>query len=83
MDAREAKEVKEREARVKFKAEREAEALRVLPAEGRNRWEWRVRDVSVEAVGKDGRGVEGVGRRYGVPHEDRKKGQVKLPTRIL
>ena len=38
----------------------------------RGRWRWRVTEAE---TGK-------VGFRYGVPHEDRKKGQVKIPTRV-
>jgi len=36
------------------------------------RWRWRIQDAE---TGK-------VGFRYGLPHEDRKKGQVKIPTRV-
>ena len=46
------------------------------------RWEFRFRDISVESVGKDGRSRSGVGARYGMPHEDRKKGQIKIPRRV-
>lgn len=82
-ERREELEVQGRRARVQRAKERETREVLVLPAGGKNRWEWRVRDVRVEAVGRDGRDPGGVGVRYGVPHEDRKKGQVKLPTRIL
>lgn len=46
------------------------------------RWEFRFRDISAENVGPDGRDRRGVGARYGIPHEDRKKGQIKIPTRV-
>ena len=46
------------------------------------RWDFRFQDVSAEVVGKDGRGRKAVGIRYGMPHEDRKKGQVKIPTKV-
>lgn len=46
------------------------------------RWDFRFQNVSVDAVGKDGRGRRGVGWRYGMPHEDRKRGQVKIPTSV-
>ena len=46
------------------------------------RWEFRFRNISVESVGKDGRDRKGVGARYGMPFEDRKKGQIKIPTRV-
>lgn len=47
------------------------------------RWQFVITDVktSREEVGHDGRG-KGVGYRYGVPFEDRKKGQVKIPTKV-
>ncbi|KAI9675533.1 MAG: hypothetical protein M1829_003337 [Trizodia sp. TS-e1964] len=67
------------------RAERaERKLTRILPERGGgSRWEWRFKEISVDQVGKDGRGVAGVGSRYGIPHEDRKKGQVKIPTRVL
>ena len=44
---------------------------------------FRFQDIKVdERVGEDGRGRRGVGARYGFPHEDRKKGQIKIPTRV-
>lgn len=49
--------------------------------EGR-RWDFKFMDVSVDDVGKDGRGSAGVGWRYGFPHEDRKKGQIKIQTQV-
>lgn len=36
------------------------------------RWNWK---IQIAETGK-------VGFRYGVPHQDRKKGQVKIPTRV-
>lgn len=36
------------------------------------RWRWKIQEAE---TGK-------VGYRYGVPHEDRKKGQVKIPTKV-
>ncbi|KAG8525719.1 uncharacterized protein KY384_000479 [Bacidia gigantensis] len=43
---------------------------------------YRFKEVSVEQVGQDGRGRGGVGARYGMPHQDRKKGQIKIPVRV-
>ncbi len=52
---------------------------RVEPVGGR--WEFRFRDVRIdEVVGEKDR--RGVGARYGVPHQDRKRGQVKIPKRV-
>lgn len=50
-----------------------------------DRWEWVVSDVQATGfgTGKDRRGTKSVGERYGVPSQDRKRGQVKVPTRVL
>lgn len=58
---------------------REAEVTRVV--EGK-RWDFKFRDTSVELVGRDGRSHKGVGTRYGMPHDDRKRGQYKLPRSV-
>lgn len=49
-----------------------------------SRFEFRFKDVVVskETTGPDGRGHTAPGRRYGVPTYDRKKGQVKIPTKV-
>ncbi|KAF3480085.1 uncharacterized protein GIQ15_05432 [Arthroderma uncinatum] len=66
----------------KKKAREAAQLTRVQPENGR--FEFRFRDVVVsrETTGLDGRGVKGVGRRYGVPHADRRRGEVKIPTKV-
>ncbi|KAK7515402.1 eukaryotic mitochondrial regulator protein-domain-containing protein [Phyllosticta citriasiana] len=46
------------------------------------RFDFRFQDVSVDAAGTDGKSADGVGWRYGMPHEDRKRGQYKLPKRV-
>jgi hypothetical protein len=61
------------------KKQAELHALKVVP---KRRWDFVFQDVSVDAVGRDGRKHTGVGWRYGVPHQDRKKGQVKIPTKV-
>lgn len=48
----------------------------------KRRWDFVIKDISVEAAGRDGKGPQGVGWRYGFPHEDRKKGMVKIPTKV-
>lgn len=78
------REANEREANAKKELARlrkEKEQLTVKKAQT-PRWEFRFRNIRVENAGKDGRGARGVGVRYGMPHEDRKKGQVKIPTRV-
>lgn len=47
-----------------------------------SRWDFKFQNVSVDDVGKDGRGRRGVGWRYGMPHEDRKRGQIKIPRSV-
>ncbi|OJJ67923.1 hypothetical protein ASPBRDRAFT_47422 [Aspergillus brasiliensis CBS 101740] len=61
---------------------KEKQTQRVQPAD--SRFEFRINDVVVsqETTGKDGRNARAPGRRYGVPNYDRKKGQVKIPTRV-
>ncbi|KAI9844168.1 MAG: hypothetical protein M1837_005768 [Sclerophora amabilis] len=82
----------EREAKAKQEETRrkreERMVKKVKPAEegGKGgRWEWRFREVRVDqdTVGKDGRGPAGVGARYGIPHEDRKKGLIKIPRSVV
>ena len=68
----------EREEKENARREREErETTRVMGA----RWEFRFRDVDVETGVREGKGVR-VGARYGVPHQDRKRGQIKIPKRV-
>ena len=62
----------------KRKQERQARDITKVTPEG-SRWEFRFEDISVESVGKGGRDRKGVGARYGIPHQDRKRGQIKIP----
>lgn len=55
---------------------------RIIPDGTAGRAEFRFRDIKVESVGKDGRAKGGVGARYGFPHEDRKKGMIKIPRKV-
>ncbi|CAK4030345.1 Hypothetical predicted protein [Lecanosticta acicola] len=57
----------------------EQRTQRVVPG---RRWDFKFQDISVDSVGKDGRSRHGVGARYGMPHEDRKRGMVKIPTSV-
>ncbi|KAF1973943.1 hypothetical protein BU23DRAFT_589390 [Bimuria novae-zelandiae CBS 107.79] len=61
------------------KKREELETKRTVP---QRRWDFVFRDVSVEHAGRNGRDPRGVGWRYGLPHQDRKKGQVKIPTKV-
>lgn len=70
---------------------RTAGVLRVVPSSSADtgarpaRFEYRFSDVVVsrETTGALGRGAAAPGRRYGVPSDERKKGQVKIQTRVL
>lgn len=70
------------QAKKKAQEERKQAELQSLKTVPKRRWDFVFKDVSVEHAGKDGRGPKGVGWRYGFPHEDRKKGQVKIPTKV-
>ena len=58
--------------------EKEVKATTIVQS---GRWNFKFRDVVVDRESV-GRHVPGVGSRYGVPPQDRKKGQVKIPTRV-
>jgi hypothetical protein len=47
-----------------------------------SRFEMRFQDVNVDSSGRDGRSRKGVGWRYGVPFGDRRRGAVKIPTKV-
>src|SRR5436190_3404014 len=66
----------------RLRQKKECETTRIAP-EGA-RFEFRFRDVVVsrEGTGLDGRGVGAPGRRYGVPSYERKRGAVKIPTKV-
>lgn len=72
----------ETDRKEKAEAAKKAEEARTRHLIPQRRWDYVFTDVSVENAGKDGRGTKGVGWRYGFPHEDRKKGQVKIPTKV-
>lgn len=46
------------------------------------RFEFRFKQINSENVGPTGRSRNAVGWRYGAPHYDRAKGQVKIPTSV-
>ncbi|KAK3943927.1 eukaryotic mitochondrial regulator protein-domain-containing protein [Diplogelasinospora grovesii] len=46
------------------------------------RFEFRFENINAEAVGPNGRSRKGVGWRYGVPFHDRKRAEVKIPTKV-
>ncbi|EAS31325.3 uncharacterized protein CIMG_06804 [Coccidioides immitis RS] len=78
----EAEEAAAAEAKEIKKKKEESLTHRIQPAE--SRFEFRFRDVVVsrEKIGTDGRGADAPGRRYGVPSYERKRGMVKIPTKV-
>jgi len=76
--AREKKELALRSATLAREAALEAAIKKV----DRGRFEFRLTSVNVDTAGPDGRGVNGVGLRYGAPNMDRKRGNVKIPTSV-
>ncbi|KAK8205173.1 eukaryotic mitochondrial regulator protein-domain-containing protein [Phyllosticta capitalensis] len=63
------------------KEKAEAKQKSVKRVEGR-RFDFKFEEISVDDAGRDGKSPDGVGWRYGMPHEDRKRGQYKLPKRV-
>ncbi|KAJ9632762.1 uncharacterized protein PV06_02733 [Exophiala oligosperma] len=74
-DARKRKEAKELKARLE-----EENRTRV----DTGRWQFIFTNVAATREGTklDGRGTKSPGFRYGVPSQERKKGQVKIPTKV-
>ncbi|EKV12604.1 Ribosomal protein S35, mitochondrial [Penicillium digitatum] len=72
----------EKERRERIQARREKKLTVVSPED--SRFDYRIKDTiyTLETTGADGRGYKAVGRRYGVPHRDRTRGEVKIPTRV-
>lgn len=65
----------------KLAEEKKREALNTRRART-DRFEFRVKMINTDDVGHDGRSRRGVGWRYGAPLQDRKRGQVKIPTSV-
>lgn len=68
------------QARAKRLADEEAKKTRI----DSTRWQFVVTEVQAtrEGTGLDGRGTKSPGFRYGVPRQDRKRGQIKIPTKV-
>ena len=73
-------EIERKEAQKRRKAKEEAGQRRIE----KGRWEFVVKEVQAtrSGTGLDGRGTQSPGFRYGVPSQDRKRGQVKIPVRV-
>jgi hypothetical protein len=70
---------KRRQAVLLRKAKNEAATVKKVETQ---RWRFRFTDINVDDAGKTGRGENGVGWRYGAPLMDRKKGVIKIPTKV-
>jgi hypothetical protein len=78
-DARDLQAQNRREAAERRRAAKEAASVHTVETP---RWQFRFTEVNVDDAGRDGRGAKGVGWRYGMPHMDRKRASVKIPTRV-
>ena len=76
MDERIAKRKKASESRLQ---RREVATTVVVPA---RRWDFKFLSFAAERLGKTEKSRGAVGLRYGLPHEDRKRAQVKIPTKV-
>lgn len=72
------KEVRLAEKHAREEAEEEARTKRV----DTGRYEFRIREMDADNVGTDGKARKAKGWRYGAPHNDRKRGMVKIPTSV-
>ena len=73
------RETAESAERDRKRKEWEARTQTIVPS---RRWDFKFQYISAEKVGKDGRSQDAVGHRYGMPHEDRKRGMVKVPKSV-
>ncbi|KAL8733195.1 MAG: hypothetical protein Q9166_002212 [cf. Caloplaca sp. 2 TL-2023] len=77
------KELEQQEAAIlNMKREQKAKQEEAAKKINTPRWQFRFENIKVESVGRDGRSQGGVGARYGIPPQDRKKGQIKIPTKV-
>ncbi|KAF2139116.1 uncharacterized protein K452DRAFT_198297, partial [Aplosporella prunicola CBS 121167] len=72
---------KRAEALQRAERKRAEKAARVSTVRAR-RWDFKFEEFSVDQVGTDGKSPGGVGWRYGNPHNDRKRGLVKIPKKV-
>jgi hypothetical protein len=77
---REEEATQKKEAAEQRRREREAATVKVVSGK---RWDFKFREISVDDIGVDGRGPRATGWRYGAPHRDRTRGEVKIPRQVL
>jgi hypothetical protein len=76
--AREESEETKKAALAERKAKKESTIRRI----DKGKVEFQITDISVDRIGKDGRGARGVGWRYGAPLMDRRRGDIRIPTKV-
>jgi hypothetical protein len=74
----------DQERREAAKAKRDAYEESKKTRVDSDRWQFVITDVQAtrQGTGLDGRGTQSPGFRYGVPSQDRKRGHVKIPTKV-
>jgi hypothetical protein len=72
-----------REEKKEYWRTKQAKKLEGLKVVDRPRWDFVITPINADDIGKDGRGHNGVGWRYGVPLMDRSRSQVKIPKRVV
>ncbi|ERF72218.1 hypothetical protein EPUS_02105 [Endocarpon pusillum Z07020] len=74
----------EREQRAGKKEARRKQIEKHTTRVDTGRYEFLIRDCQTTRLGTglDGRGTASPGRRYGVPSQDRKRGAIKIPTKV-
>lgn len=72
----------EEEKYAKQLADKHAKEEKAIKRVDTGRYEFRVKEVNADNVGRDGKSRRGVGWRYGAPLPDRKRGMVKIPTSV-
>lgn len=77
------REERDQEIRAKRKEEQQARVDAMTTKVKGQRWEFRFKEISVDAIGSDGRGARATGFRYGAPAMDRKRASVKIPTKVI
>lgn len=78
---RERWEKEEEEIKAKEEERRRKKEQRETIVQGK-RWDFRFEQVQSDRTGGLGRDTRGVGWRYGMPLEDRKRGHVKIPVAV-
>ncbi|KAF4555738.1 putative eukaryotic mitochondrial regulator protein [Elsinoe fawcettii] len=72
------------QAKVEQAKKREEWEKRNVQVVQRPKWDFKFETIQADKVGRNERHPQGVGWRYGMPHEDRKRGHVKdIPQQVV